>query len=65
MLLLLLYVWLLLLLYVWVINISVAENLCAYVFSPFFFFCESLLMVDNVNFYHNFKPEGEHEYTLV
>jgi len=24
-----------------------------------------LLTVDNVNFYYNFKPKGEHEYTLV
>ena len=24
-----------------------------------------LLTVDNINFYYNFKPEGEHEYTLV
>ena len=24
-----------------------------------------LLTVDNVNFYYNFKPEGDHEYTLV
>jgi hypothetical protein len=24
-----------------------------------------LLMLDNVNFYYNIKPEGEHEYTLV
>jgi len=25
----------------------------------------NLLTVDNVNIYYNFKPEGEHEYTLV
>jgi len=24
-----------------------------------------LLMVDNVNFYYNFQPKGDHEYTLV
>jgi len=27
--------------------------------------CGGLLTVDNVNFYYYFKPEGEHEYTLV
>jgi len=26
---------------------------------------EELLTVDNVNFYYNFKPKGDHEYTLV
>jgi len=25
----------------------------------------TLLTGDNVNFYYNFKPKGEHEYTLV
>jgi len=24
----------------------------------------TLLTVDNINFYYNFKPEGDHEYTL-